>query len=152
MSEMNRSRKLLPIVVVLTATTLLALYLAFSVGPLAFLLRPFYGFREFGPGQERVPLDIELFYTIKTVVTTVNATLAILLAVIYLDIYLKTRSDFTVGLVVFSMVIFLYAITSNPLLQLIFGFRAIGLGPFAMLPDIFACVALLVLLYLSLKY
>ena len=137
---------------VLAVATLLALYLAFSVGPLSFLLRPFWGFREFGPGQERVLLDIELFYAIKTVVTTINATLAILLSVIYLDIYLKTRSDFTVGLVVFSMVIFLYAITSNPLLQLIFGFRAFGLGPFAMLPDLFACVALLVLLYLSLKY
>jgi hypothetical protein len=33
-----------------------------------------------------------------------------------------------------------------------FGFRPFGLGPFAMLPDIFTCIALSVLLYLTIKY
>jgi hypothetical protein len=33
-----------------------------------------------------------------------------------------------------------------------FGFRAFGLGPFAMLPDLFTFGALVVLLYLSIKY
>ena len=151
-ATMKKERRLLPIVIVLAVAALLTLYLAFAVGPLAFVLGPFYGFRDYGPGPGRIPLDLELFYAIKTVVTTVNATLAALLLVIYVGIYRKTRSEFTVGLVIFSMVILLYAITSNPLVQLFFGFRAFGLGPFAPLPDLFACVALLVLLYLSLKY
>ncbi|HDO41519.1 MAG TPA: hypothetical protein ENH03_01265 [Candidatus Bathyarchaeota archaeon] len=69
----------------------------------------------------------------------------------YLDIYWKTRAEFTAGLVIFSLVLLFYTITSNPFIQRIFGFRAFGLGPFAMLPDLFAFIALLVLLYLSLK-
>jgi hypothetical protein len=33
-----------------------------------------------------------------------------------------------------------------------FGFYAFGLGPFAMLPDLFTCLALTVLLYLTFEY
>lgn len=96
--------------------------------------------------------DIELFYTVKTVVSTINATLLIFLLITYIDIYMKTKSEFTIGLMIFSMVLLLYALTTNPLVQWIFGFRAFGLGPFAMLPDLFTCAALAVLLYLTLKY
>jgi len=104
------------------------------------------------PLGDRIRGDIELFYTIKTVVSTVNATLLIFLLITYSDIYMKTKSEFTVGLVIFSMVLLLYALTTNPLVQWLFGFRAVGLGPFAMLPDLFACVALAILLYLTIKY
>lgn len=67
-------------------------------------------------------------------------------------IHRKTQSEFTIGLIIFSMVLLLYALASNPLLHRAFGFRAFGLGPFAMLPDLFTCVALSVLLYLTVKY
>ncbi len=96
--------------------------------------------------------DIELFYTIKTVVSTINLTLVIILLLTYIDIYRKTKSDFTVGLIIFSIILLLYTLASNPIMQWTFGFRAFGLGPFAMLPDLFTCIALLVLLYLSVKY
>jgi len=96
--------------------------------------------------------DLELFYTIKTVISTVNITLVIILLFTYIDIYRRTKSSFTVGLIIFSMILLLYTITSNPILQWPFGFRAFGLGPFAMLPDLFACVALSILVYLSVKY
>ncbi len=97
------------------------------------------------------PGDIELFYTAKTVVSTVNVALVMILLLMYIDIYQKTKSDFTVGLIMFSMILLLYTLASNPIMQWAFGYRAFGLGPFAMLPDLFACVALSVLLYLSLK-
>jgi len=96
--------------------------------------------------------DIELFYTAKTVVSTVNATLLVFLLITYIDIYRKTQSEFTIGLIIFSMVLLLYALASNPLIHWIFGFRALGLGPFAMLPDLFTCIALAVLIYLTFKY
>jgi hypothetical protein len=96
--------------------------------------------------------DIELFYTIQTVVSTINVTLSILLLLIYISIYKKTHSEFTVGLIIFSMVLLLHAITAIPLIPRIFGFGGFGLGPFAMLPDLFTLGALLVLLYLSVKY
>ena len=97
------------------------------------------------------PGDIELFYTAKTVVSTINVTLVMILLFTYIEIYRKTKSDFTVGLIIFSMILLFYTLTSNPIMQWAFGFRAFGLGPFAMLPDLFACIALSVLLYLSLK-
>ena len=104
------------------------------------------------PRGDRIRGDIELFYTIKTVVSTVNVTLLIFLLITYIDIYVKTKSEFTIGLIIFSMVLLLYAITPNPLVHWIFGFRAVGLGPFAMLPDVFTCLALAVLLYLTFRY
>jgi len=95
--------------------------------------------------------DIEVYYTLKTVISTINATLLISLFVIYADIYRKVKSEFTVGLMIFTIILLLYALSSNPIIHWIFGFRAFGLGPFAMLPDLFTCVALIVLLYLVLK-
>jgi len=96
--------------------------------------------------------DIELFYTVKTVISTVNVTLLVFLLMTYIGIYRKTQSEFTIGLIIFSMVLLLYALSSNPLVYWAFGFRAFGLGPFAMLPDLFTCAALAVLLYLTVKY
>ena len=98
------------------------------------------------------PGDIELYYTIKVVLTTVNAALLIFLFSAYLSVYRKMKSDFTIGLMVFSLVLLLYALSSNPLFQWVFGFRAFGLGPFAMLPDLFTCVASIVLVYLTFRY
>jgi hypothetical protein len=96
--------------------------------------------------------DIEFFYIAKTVVSTINVTLSIFLLLIYVDIYQKTRSEFTIGLIIFSAVFLLNALASNPLVIRAFGFWPFGLGPFAMLPDLFTLGALAVLLYLSIKY
>jgi len=101
---------------------------------------------------QNIPGDIEFFYTAKTVVSTINVTLLIFLLITYIDIYKKTTSEFTIGLIIFSLVFLFDALVSNPLVHWTFGFRAFGLGPFAMLPDLFTCVALIVLLYLSIKY
>ena len=106
-----------------------------------------------GPRPSRpTPGDIELFYTVKTVVSSINVILLIFLLIGYVDIYRKTKSEFTIGLLIFSLTLLLYALSSNPLIHWIFGFRAFGLGPFAMLPDLFACVALSILLYFTIKY
>ena len=95
--------------------------------------------------------DIEVFYTVKTVISTINVTLLVFLLAIYIDMYRKLRSEFTMGLIIFSLTLLLYALSSNPIMQSIFGFRGAGLGPFAMLPDLFTSIALAVLLYLTLK-
>lgn len=98
-----------------------------------------------------LPGDIEVFYTVKAVISSINLTLLVFLLVTYIDIYKKTKSEFTIGLMIFAMVLLLYALSSNPLVHQIFGFRAFGLGPFAMLPDLFTLAALITLLYLTLK-
>ncbi len=101
---------------------------------------------------ENIPGDIEFFYTAKTVVSSINVTLLIFLLATYVSIYRKTRSEFTIGLIIFSMVFLLNALASNPFVIWAFGFRPFGLGPFALLPDLFTFGALAVLLYLSVKY
>jgi hypothetical protein len=93
-----------------------------------------------------------LYYGVTVVLSTVNVALLVFLFSAYLGIYRKVKSDFTLGLMVFSVILLFYALSSNPLLQRVFGFRAFGLGPFAMLPDLFTCVALSVLLYLTFRY
>jgi hypothetical protein len=95
--------------------------------------------------------DIELFYKIKTILSSINATLLVFLLATYVDMYKKIQSEFTFGLIIFSLTLLLYALSSNPLLQWLFGYRAFGLGPFAMLPDLFTTLALAVLLYLTMK-
>lgn len=95
--------------------------------------------------------DMELFYKVKAILSTINITLLIFLLATYIDMYRKLHSEFTIGLIVFSLILLLYALTSNPLLQWLFGFWGFGLGPFAMLPDLCTTLALAVLLYLTMK-
>lgn len=95
--------------------------------------------------------DIEVFYTAKSVISTVNVALVLVLLLIYVDVYRKTKAQFSVGLIIFSLVLLFYTLSSNPFMHMLFGFRAFGLGPFAMLPDALTFAALIILLYLSLK-
>jgi hypothetical protein len=95
--------------------------------------------------------SIGTFLIIKTAVTTINITISLLLIGLYFNIYRKIKSDFTLGLIIVMFAMLVYAITSNPIFHAIFGYGVLGLGPFTMLPDIFATIALATLLYLSLK-
>ena len=140
---MNRKTKIIIIVVAMLALSLLSAFWA-TVN----LSKP-------PPGVSRFPIfpgDIEAFYVAGTAISTINVTLLISLLVMYVQIYRKTHSEFTVGLIIFSAVLLLYALAADPIVRWMFGFRAVGLGPFAMLPDLFTCVALVTLLYLTVKY
>ena len=108
-------------------------------------------FDNFRPDHDSFVGDLELFYRVKTVLTSINATLLVILLFTYVDIYKKLRSEFTLGLILFSLVLLFYAISSNPIVQSVFGFRALGLGPFAMIPDLFTSIALAILLYLTME-
>lgn len=96
--------------------------------------------------------DLEFFYIAKTIVSTLNIALLSFLMLTYADIYRKTRSPFTIGLLLFSVVFLMKEFTSNPMVIRASGFALFGLGPFALLPDLLEFVALTVLLYLSVKY
>jgi hypothetical protein len=95
--------------------------------------------------------DISTFLIIKSMVTTINITISLLLIGLYVNIYRDIKSDFTMGLIIVMFSMLVYAITSNPLFHALFGYGLFGLGPFTMIPDLFATVALSTLLYLSLK-
>lgn len=95
--------------------------------------------------------DFEFYYTAKTVISSINIVLVSALLAIYVTLYKKNKSDFVFGLILFALVLLFYALVSNPIVIYIFGFRAFGLGPFAVLPDIFATISLAIMLYLTSK-
>jgi hypothetical protein len=146
-SRMNRNIRNWLILVTLIVVAILATLWATST-----VWLPRFPLERHEPPERIIPGDIEFFYTAQTVVSTINVTLLIILLLIYTGIYRKTRSEFTIGLIIFSAVFLLNALASNPLVIRVFGFRPFGLGPFAFLPDLFTLAALAVLLYLSVKY
>jgi hypothetical protein len=103
-------------------------------------------------GQGTFPGDLELYYTFRTVLSTINIVLTALLIFNYVGIYRKTRSEFTLGLLLFAGCLLVKDITLNPIIIGLGGFGLYGLGPFAFIPDLFETTALLVLFYLSVKY
>lgn len=103
------------------------------------------------PPPPASPPDFPFIFTLKTILTSVNATLLIILLIIYLDIYHLTRSKFTLGLVIFSLALLLQVLSSHPLLHQLFGFRGADLGLFFMLPDVFTLIASVMLLNLAYK-
>ena len=84
--------------------------------------------------------------------STINIVLTLVLIVNYVSIYLKTKSQFTIGLLLFALFFLIKDITWSPFVIGFAGFGTFGLGPFAFLPDLFEMAALLVLFYLSVKY
>ncbi|MGA3289604.1 MAG: hypothetical protein ABSD42_05140 [Candidatus Bathyarchaeia archaeon] len=108
--------------------------------------------RQVPPPGGFVPGDFEYFYVANTIISTINIALLAILTLIYFSIYIKTRSPFTIGLIIFALVFLVQNMTSSPFITAPFGFRAYGLGPFAFLPGMFEFVALTILLYLSIKY
>jgi hypothetical protein len=152
-NHMNRNLKTWLILVILAviAVAILAAILAANAIYQSQVYQPRFPFRPLQP-PEYIPGDIELFYIARTVISAINITLLVVLIVTYTSIYIKTRSEFTIGLLIFAIIFLMKDLTSNPFVIGAFGFRLYGLGPFALLPDLFEFVALTVLLYLSVKY
>jgi len=98
------------------------------------------------------PADLDFYYVARTVFSTINIVLLVVLIVNYVSIFLKTRSEFTVGLILFAVFFLIKDITWSPFVVRFAGFDVFGLGPFAFLPDLFELIALSVLLYLSVEY
>jgi hypothetical protein len=96
--------------------------------------------------------DFEFFYIAHAIFSTINIALLIVLVINYVSIYTKTKSEFSFGLIIFAGVFLLKDLSSSPFVSSLFTFYAYGLGPFAVLPDLFEFAALTVLVYLSIKY
>ncbi|MCL2431723.1 hypothetical protein [Candidatus Bathycorpusculum sp.] len=108
------------------------------------------------PFEQRVyrpnPADIELYYWARTILSTINIVLISVLIASYISIYLRTKSEFTVGLLLFATFLLIKDVVWSPFIIGALGFGIFGLGPFAFLPDLFEMAALLVLFYLNVKY
>ena len=145
---MNKNVKILILLTVLLAAAALAVFISnYEKNQTAQQNFPF------GPHSYRPnPADIELYYVARTVFSTINIVLLIVLIINYAGIFLKTKSEFTIGLMLFGIFFLIKDITWSPFVIGAFGFGLFGLGPFAFLPDLFELTALSVLLYLSIKY
>ncbi|WP_435333118.1 hypothetical protein [Haloarchaeobius sp. TZWWS8] len=105
----------------------------------------------------RVPMndhpEIALQLVVKTFVATFTVVLLLALTMNYLTVYRDMPNRFTLSLIIFCLSLLLYAITSVPLVAMIFvGFRqgiSASIGPFAFIPDMFASIAVLILLHQS---
>ena len=78
--------------------------------------------------------------------------LAAVLLTTYSGMYRKARTGFNLILIIVALTMLCFSIVANPLVSAVLGYEASGLGPFFILPDLFALAALCALLYLSLKY
>ncbi len=113
---------------------------------------------EGGPGQPPPPQDRtidpeehRIFVTIKTGLAMVNLTMCGILIFTYIQIYRQVRSKFTLGLIALMVSLMIYVLTSNPIIHSIFGYNYFSQGIFTIIPDIFATIALGILIYLSQK-
>lgn len=99
-----------------------------------------------GPISEfiQIVIHIELF------ITTFNLVLLLALTWAYMSLYRDLPNKYSMSLVILSLVLLLYALTSNPFIHFLFGFPPGGeLGPFSFISDVFVGLAIIVLFYQS---
>ncbi len=148
-TDMKLNKKIGLIILVLVIVSIVAALWAVSI----FYNGPDFPFAERQhPSQDYISGDLEFFYIAQTVLSSINVVLLIILIITYSSIYVKTRSPFTIGLIIFSGALLMKDLFSNPIVIGAFGFHSFGLGPFVLIPDLFELAALIVLLYLSIEY
>jgi hypothetical protein len=107
----------------------LAVILLFLMGPMNTLYsifgRPGRPLLELMTPQELMEISNLLVFYIegRTVIAIINSCLLVYLMVVYYGIFRETRSSFSLGLILFSATLFLYSITSNPVMIWINGFN-----------------------------
>jgi hypothetical protein len=143
---MDRAQKLLVITMAVVVVAVVSLQFEGMPSSIFMLRRHIDGI-----GGPSIIGDLEIFYTVKMVLSSINVVLLGSLLVIYYGIYRDLKSEFSLSLLFFCLALLLYAVTSNPLVSRGLGFIGYGLGPFAMLPDVFTLIASAVLLYLVTK-
>jgi hypothetical protein len=88
---------------------------------------------------------------IKVFFSTINAVLLTGLAVNYAKIYKNMPTNTSKIFLIFSSSLMFYAISSNPIVHLMFGYKFIPLGPFTYVPDLFVTAGTAAILYESYK-
>lgn len=96
------------------------------------------------------PVHHEIIH-LKTLISFINIGLIIPLLFIYVGIYRKIHSSFTLGLLSVIFALGMYAITSNPLLIGLLGGWVGDIGLFQIIPDLCAMIALIIFIRISLE-
>jgi hypothetical protein len=128
---------------------------AFLSGAWAWLTFNDFGIRVFPFNPLRPEFNLTglfVLYVSRTVLSTVNIAILSILTASYAVLYSKTRSQFTIGLLIFSVVFLLKDVASSPFVIGALTYTFQGLGPFALIEPLLEFMALSVLLYLSIEY
>jgi amino acid transporter len=135
---------------------ILAVILLILVGPMNTLNHTFSNpdrplLEHLTPQQlQEISNMLALYVKGRTVLALINTGLLLYLMALYFSIYRENRSNFSLCLVLFSFTLFLYSITSNPILIWVNGFQETNIfNIFNFLPDIFTTLASAILIYLS---
>jgi len=138
----GRGNKLLVPAVLLTGILLGALSSLASPAPEEPRFEHFPGFFSFNPAP---------FLQFHVFLTTIQIVLLVSLLTIYVKVYIDTRANFSLGLVIVLFALLLQALFSYPLFLGMVGPVPVGQGEFLFDADIFMIIAYSVFLYLSLE-
>jgi phosphate/sulfate permease len=92
---------------------------------------------------------VENVLLVKTFLTSFSIIILSALVINYFRIYREMPTSTSRTLTVFSASLLFYALSASPLVQILAGFQVITVGPFTYLPDLFAGVASVAILYES---
>ena len=146
---MKRTTMLLFLVTLLISSTQLVTAYAQRRNRFPFDFKP--RFNETDPRiMEKFEDAIEFFITGRIIVSSLNSILYGYLTYFYVMLYRGNKSKFTLGLSALSIVLFIYAISSNPVVLQFFRVSTpIWFSVFNIVPDVFATIAALIMIYLS---
>lgn len=97
----------------------------------------------------RLEQQIENYIKFRIVVSGLNIILYTYILAMYVQLYQETKSKFSMGLMAFSSVLLIYSIASNPIvLFYLLGNKPSWLNVFNTLPDVFASIAAIIMIYL----
>lgn len=92
---------------------------------------------------------VETVILVKIFLTSFSMIALTGLVVNYFRIYTEMPTSTSKTLLIFSAALLFYSVSANPLVQVLFGFQVITVGPFTYLPDLFATAASIAILYES---
>ena len=98
----------------------------------------------------RVVEAVKQTYIFKTVIVAINIFLLLGLLALYISSFIKTSSNFMLGLSIFIGVLFIQSILSLPILHAALG-AIPSFGLLGVLSNIFETIALVILFYLSME-
>jgi hypothetical protein len=99
---------------------------------------------------ERLEQQIENYIKFRIVISGLNIILYTYILAMYVQLYQETKSKFSMGLVALSSVLLIYSISSNPIvLFYLRGTEPAWLNIFNTLPDVFASIAAIIMIYLT---
>ena len=99
---------------------------------------------------EKLEQQIESYITFRIVLSTLNMIMYGYILYLYTQLYNETYSKFSLGLMALSGVLLIYSITSNPLLfGVLRGSEPIWFNVFNSIPDVFASIAAIIMIYLT---